>query len=164
MMEGTISVFCCDSYESWVLCKAVSKESPKGHLMHRHNLSQLQMWCIKNHTNNVNKRKKWRWFFCKSGCCHELEPPSLSLLSKNKADSQLAKSFSSQRSGNEDGSKAYFSLTVIMRDPLDQLCLGMTSLRVQHLFHPSQKGQPNCAGSGLLQEPEKAIVVSTPFS
>lgn len=49
-----------------------------------------------------------------------------------------------------------------MRDPLDQLYLGQTSLRVQHLFHPSQKGLLNCAG--VLQEPEKVIVVSIPFS
>lgn len=52
-------------------------------------------------------------------------------------------------------------LSVIMRDPLDQLCLGQTSLKVQHLFHPSEKGQLNCAG--VLQEPENVIALSIPF-
>lgn len=50
----------------------------------------------------------------------------------------------------------------MMRDPLDQLYLGQTSLRVQHLFHPREKGQLNCAS--VLQEPENVIVVSIPFS
>lgn len=49
-----------------------------------------------------------------------------------------------------------------MRDPLDQLYLGQTSLRELHLFHRNEKGQLSCAG--VLQEPENVIVVSTPFS
>lgn len=49
-----------------------------------------------------------------------------------------------------------------MRDPLDQLDLGQTSVRVQHLFHPREKGQLSCAG--VLREPENVIVVSIPFS
>lgn len=48
-----------------------------------------------------------------------------------------------------------------MRDPLDQLYLGQSSLKVQHLFHTSEKEQLNCAGA--FQEPENVIVTSIPF-
>lgn len=64
----------------------------------------------------------------------------LPVLSNNKVDLQLdLSSFSSQRSGNKDGSKTYFSLPVLPRDTLDQLCSGHTGLRELHLlFYPAK--------------------------
>lgn len=63
----------------------------------------------------------------------------LPVLSNNKVDLQLDKSFSSQRSGNKDGSTTYFSLPVLPRDTLDQLYSGHAGLRELHLlFHPAK--------------------------
>lgn len=45
----------------------------------------------------------------------------LSDLSRNKVDPQLDESCGSQGSGSEGGSKACFSLPVLLRDPPDQL-------------------------------------------
>lgn len=53
----------------------------------------------------------------------------VSVLPKKKVDPQLDKSCGSPRSGNEDGSKARFSLPILLRDTLDQLYSGDAGLR-----------------------------------
>lgn len=138
-MEGTISVFLLMTVMNLGFFAKLSPRNPQRAISCIEIIYHSYKCTVLKPYQQCKYKKEMKMVCCKSGCCHELEPPASLCLVKNKVDSQLDKIFSLQRSGNEDGSKACFFLPVIMRDPLHQLCLGQTSLKVQHLFHPSEK-------------------------